>query len=366
MPTADLGILAYWLGQDAPENAVQTWLAERGLERGRRYSHDRCPADPTAPSHAEPLSVSDNGIYCFKCASAGICMGSRRPGYFPYAALLGYGLSSRLRTAARNFCHWEHAQHIMAEDIGLPSMLAKLSYSAILKAFHGAADCRTKDAMFRGKGLVRKDGYWATADLERAHTDRGLKDRLGALPAVNCKYGHELLGVFQGVDDLAPYGYPSIEPVRGMKIYGQFRSDPNPSVVRSVVLPSCLRAANLQSFAPRYVPAGKRMPPDAAEAVLNKSFPGIDFAYLRLLIAARGCAEGGMGKPPRIAVTGPSGAGKDVTVKVAAALIGDTHREVQWVPNATEFHAAIHEASQQAGFVSSPEIIKLIKPGNVC
>lgn len=77
----------------------------------------------------------------------------------------------------------------------------------------GATDIH--EAMHRGKGLVRMDGYWATADLGRAHSRDGLADRLAKLPAVlvpvqNGKsptlvVNEERLGIFRGVDNLARY-----------------------------------------------------------------------------------------------------------------------------------------------------------------
>ena len=286
--------------------------------------------------------------------------------------MIGGGLSTRLRTAARCFTHWEHAQYILEEDVGLSGDPARLCYSALLKTLHGPDDPRNLQALFRGRGLVRVDGCWATADLSRTHRDGGLSKRLGALPAV--QYLHtddhgktealidpERLGIFEGVDDLAPYGYPRVQVVRGLKIFWHWRDNPDPHVVRAVVPPEKLRAPEMQAYRPRYVPDARRMPLPEAEAFLEASFPGISWPYLRLLIAARGCAESGLGQPPRLAVDGPSGAGKDATIKVAAMLIGDQHQDVPWNEDVREFHLGLHEASQNAGLVSSGEIIKLIR-----
>jgi DNA polymerase bacteriophage-type len=373
--TADIGELARWMGRDLDSTTIDAWLEEQGYERGKRYDHSRCPVDPLSASHSDPVLVGEHGISCFKCEGTGLTLGSRQAGWFPWVALVGGGVPSRVRTAVRNFCHWEQAKHIVAEDIGLTGALAERIYRALLKAVHGPTDPRIGDAMLRGQGLVRMDGYWVTADLARMHARDGLIERLDKLPAVH--YMHrgcdgqealtldtERLAVFRGVDDLTRFGYPRVQPVRGMKIYHQWQAGQDPHVVRAVVLPQHLQPEAFRPFWPRYVQAAKRMPLQQAEAILEGSFPGINFPYIRLLIAARGCAESDLGQPPKIIVDGPSGAGKDASVKIAAALIGDNHQDVTWVPSADHFRMAIYEASRSAGLVSCAEIIKLARSGH--
>jgi DNA polymerase len=376
--TAEIGELARWLGREADEALVQEWLAAEGLERGRRYAHDHCPVDPQAPSHGEPVLVGEAGVTCFKCQATGITLGSNLPGFFPYAALAGGGIQTRLRTVAGYVCHWEHAQHVIAEDVGVTGALAARCYKALLKALHGPGDPRVEEAFRRGRGLVRMEGYWATADLTRAHARDGLRSRLAVLPAVRTLVrsrdgealvvNGERLGIFRGVDDLAPYGYPAVRPVRGMKIFFQWRGGQQPEVVRAVVLPEFLGTEAMRASRPRYVPARKRMRLSEAEAVVGASFPGVNHHYLRLLIAARGCAEGGLGQPPMVAVDGPSGAGKTTTVSIAAALIGDEHVSVALSPHLEHFHQNLLAAANSAGLVSVEEIIKTaeaVKNGDV-
>src|SRR5262249_22405811 len=163
----------------------------------------------------------------------------------------------------------------------------------------------------------------------RPHRD-GLPERLAVLPAVlrpepgpgpdgqdGLRPDAERLGVFKGVDDLARFGYPRVEPVRGMRLASPWGPCADPRAVPAVVPPAALRAERLRRFRPRYLPRAQRMPRADAEAVLERSFPGINHAYVRLLIAARGCAEAGDGQPPMVAVDGPSGSGKSLTVQVA-------------------------------------------------
>jgi hypothetical protein len=371
VPTADIGALATYLGREADAGAVEEWLADHCLVKGRRYDHGHCPIDPQAPSHGEPVVVFDDGIHCHKCQANRIALGSKKPGWFSWSALVCGAVSSRLKTAVRHFCHWEHAQHIVAEEIGLTGERARLCYQALLTATHKPNDPRIVEAMARGSGLVRMDGYWATADLGRAHLRDGLSERLAKLPAVatlGWDKDHrsiitgadpERLGTFRGVDDLSGFGYPRVEPVRGMKIFHHWHHNKDPHVVRAVVLPDFLQPEKMRPFRPRYIAKSERMPPADVEAVVNTSFPGINMNYLRLLVAARGCSEGRIGQPPLIAVDGPSGSGKSMTVAVAAALIGDNHVDVPLGGDLEHFHQGLYEASTNAGLVTSDEIVKL-------
>lgn len=367
--TVEIGALARVLGKEVDGVLVQEWLDEHGLEFGKKYIHDRCPVDPGAVSHGEPVYVGETGITCFKCEASGLTCGSRKPGCFPYAALISGGLSQRIRTVVQHCTHWEQAQHLLAEELGITGDMAKRCYAALLKVVHGSGDPRVQQALDRGKGLVRSDGYWVTADLTRAHNKDGLVERLKVLPAVQKRIsvgGHEVfavneekLGIFRGVDDLSEFGYPRVQPIRGMKISGHWQARRDPRVVQAVVLPDFLRDESMRLFRPQYVPLKKRMALEKAEEIISRSFPGVNHDYLKLLIAARGCAESGTGQPPMIAVDGPSGAGKSTTVGLAAALIGDQHQNVPWTPNLEHFLQKMYEASLNAGLVSSDEIIKL-------
>jgi hypothetical protein len=164
--------------------------------------------------------------------------------------------------------------------------------------------------------------------------------------------------MFLGVDDLSPWGYPAV-PIHGLRIATHWRQNPDPTRVFAVVLPDFSPSTK---WPPPALPTShaSRMPIQEAEAVIDASFPGISHRYLRLLIAGRGCAEAGVGMPPRVAVDGPSGAGKDTTVKVAAALIGDEYRDVPWLGGVERFMQGLADASQNAGLVTSSEIVKKV------
>lgn len=370
----DMIALARLLGRDVDEEAVREWLAEQGLEVGCKYSHDRCPADPQRLSHGEPVYVGDAGVYCHTCTAGGVTLGSRKPGWFPYAALVPGGFAPRLRSAAVHFCHWEHAQHLMVADTGLSGQLAECCFRGLLKLIHGPHDPRVAEVFRRGRGLVRMDGYWATDDLARAHSRDGLTERLARLPAVlrpdpgsgdnPLVVDSERLGIFRGVDDLTKYGYPRLQPARGISLAHQLRPNLDNSVVHAIVPSDALRDERLAQFRPRYLTVKKRMSMIEAQQIICTSFPGISIEYLKLLIAGRGFTEVGAGQQPMIAVDGPSGSGKSTTVAVAATILGDNYRAVAWNPNAEYFHQKLYEASTSAGLVCSDEIIKLAKSKN--
>lgn len=377
-PDADLGVLDHWIGQECDESVIADYLAERGLERGRHYEHQRCPVAPEELSHGEPVFIGDDAVFCHKCEAAGISVGRSRPGLFPFALLIVGGIPSRLLNAARHFCHWEHACLIMDADLGLVGELGRLCYTALLKVVHGRHDPRIPAAMSRGRGLVRRDGYWATPDLAKAHGHDGLKDRLQVLPVVQfvvrdeegrqqLRTDSERLGIFRGVDDLSWFGYPAVRPIRGIKLAGRWTSANSEQTVQATVLPDHLRPDDMRKFRPRYTPLANRMPRDEAEGVLSESFPGINHNYVRLLIAARGCSESGTGQPPRIAVDGPSGAGKSLTATITAGMLGDSCTDVTWTANTEHFQQGLFEASVSSGFATCDEIIKLasVRGGNV-
>ncbi|NLX98220.1 MAG: hypothetical protein GXY83_18835 [Rhodopirellula sp.] len=324
------------------------------------------------------MFVGDDAIFCHKCEAAGIAIGRNRPGLFSYTSLIAGGIPSRLLNAARHFCHWEHVRFILEADVGLTGELGQLCYTALMKLLHGRHDPRIPTAMSRGRGLVRRDGYWATPDLAKAHGRDGLKDRLQALPAVQFlvrddegrqqpRTETERLGIFRGVDDLSRFGYAAVRPIRGIKLAGRWTSANSEQAVQATVLPDYLRPDEMRKFRPRYVPRANRMPRAEAECVLSESFPGINHNYVRLLIAARGCSEVGTGQPPRIAVDGPSGAGKSLTATITAGMLGDSCTDVSWTPNTEHFQQGLFEASVSSGFVTCDEIVKLssARGGNV-
>lgn len=367
----DLVELGRLLGREVDEQAVDDWLAEQGLERGRRYEHDRCPCDPSTESHGEPVVVDDDGIFCHRCAAMGLTLAGSRVGFFPFGKIIGGGFSPVLLRVVKNFTHWEHAKIILEAITGLTDELAKLVYSAALKLCHGSDDPRIGEFFYRGWGLVRATGYWTTPDLNRPHAKDGLKDRLAALPAVKfidvnddgektLRVAAEKLAILRGIDDLAEYGYPAISPLRGMRVGTHWISPPHQHTIPKVVVPIYLKEA-AAAFRPKYLSACKRLSEDDAFVVLERATPGINRNYLKLLIAARGYMELGVGPPAMIVVTGPTGAAKSMTVTIAAMLLGDEARSLRFNGDGGKLHEALFEASRAASFVKWDEFAKNAK-----
>ena len=156
--TNEIGEVGRWLGREVDDAEIADWLAERGLEQNHRYDHWPLSGEPGGTSHGEPVLVGETGITCFKCEADGIVQGRGVPGRFPWSTLVSGGVPTRMRNVAWNFTHREHAQHIVAEELGLTGELAKVCYSAMMKILHGPNDPRVGEAMQRGCGLVEWTG----------------------------------------------------------------------------------------------------------------------------------------------------------------------------------------------------------------
>jgi len=365
----NLGELKRLLGSTVSDDEVAAWLAEHGLTVGSKYPHDRCPIDPSTVSHGDPVFVGDEGIFCHKCDASGLSIGSAPPGFAPYSALIAGGLDSKVLSAVRHFVHWEQAKVILAEARELPEKMLKQIFRAALKLHHGPDDPRIDEVFERGRGLVRMPGYWATPDLARPHAKEGLSKRLSFLPALrdvgvdkNGKMQLRLLeekhGIFQGIGDLRDYGYYAVVPIRGMRVGSHWTQIKNDRQVSKVVLPDYLRDESMVGFRPKYAPLANRMSESEAFARLEDAVPGINHQYLKLLIAARGYSELGIGPPALIVVSGPSGAAKSTTCLVASMLLGDRVCGIPLLKDSVEFHRSIHAASRIASFVQIDEYSK--------
>src|SRR5262249_4484241 len=131
------------------------------------------------------------------------------------------------------------------------------------------------------------------------------------------------------------------------------------SVTTPYVVPAYwLKAEEQSAFRPRYEGPLQRMPVGQAWQCLERVFPGIDRKYLRLLLAARGYAEGDTGRPPFILAAGPSGSGKTTTVQVAASVCGDVCSPVTWSTDTERLRQGLMAGIEKGGFVSMNEVLK--------
>lgn len=86
--------------------------------------------------------------------------------------------------------------------------------------------------------------------------------------------------------------------------------------------------------------------------------PGLDWAALRLVIAARWWAEGGEGAVPLVALTGPTGASKTATVALAAGIVGCPLGHVTWSQDEGRMREAIGEQAASSGILLLDEYAK--------
>lgn len=356
-PTSDLSAVSKFLSGSVSESDVSEYLDLHSLERGKAYEHDKCPVNPHAPTHGKPVWVGEGGISCRWCAEKANPFGSRRAGYFPYTALCGTHELNEIARMVNNFTHWTQAQIVLEARCRLRGKVAKLAYEGMLRLRHGE-DERVEDVFRVGEHLIRGMGRWVTPDRHESLKD--LRPTLSTLPAVQTDEGKaipERLDLFCQTCDLSRFGYPSIRPLFGMRVFGEYLGNDGGPI--SVVLsPPSLVEPGRSVYRPRYVPESRRLSLDVAWERVESVFPGINRNYLLLLLAARGVSEGEIGIPPNIMCCGVSASGKSSTVHIAASILGDVCTPIQWNASPERFRQGYLEGADSGGFVLVDELFK--------
>lgn len=344
--------LRRWLHMyNVNDEEVAEYLKQQNLQLGGLYEHSFCPVDPGHASHGKPVSVLDRGIYCFSCEARGIVGGSSKPGFFPYAYLCSNAGTSLLYRCMENCVHWEHARFIVESKLKLTGRYATLIYSAgmLLHSYDRKIVTRCFSA---GTNFIRMSDRWTNLNGEAYTND--IRPILASLPS--CTFGIKFIpnkpriAEFNQPFDLSRYGYPSIKPIYGMRIWSHYLEDKDVSAVIQTRELSDDSAAKLR---PRYIRSINHW------EQLERSFPGVNRNFIKLLIAARGIVEGGISMPPFIFVTGPTGAGKSLSVFLAASICGDRNTEVVWTQNVDRTRQAIMDASGM--YVTFNEVMKEAK-----
>jgi hypothetical protein len=341
----------------AGDSDVAAWLETLGFELGGRYEHVHCPIAPSDKGGRKPVSVLDGGIYCFVCEADGICAGSTKPGFFPFAHFCGRRRSSHLYRCLENATHWEQARFVLDAALDLPAQYTKLVYSA------GVAMMKSRDEAKRvfatGRDFVRIGDRWTNLSGETYQKD--VKPLLSQLPACNYRNGDGSFHVdrgrvatFEQTFDLAKYGYPSLVPVFGCRMWPH-SDGPN---VTAVIQIRELAGDEATEYRPKYVPIAQRMPELEMWAEFERPCPGLSRGLLTLLVAARGIAEGASSMPPMIFVTGPTRASKSMTPFLAASVCGDRNTEIVWTTNGDRLRQAIVDAAAVGAYVTFNEVIK--------
>lgn len=345
LPNNDMSALARFFGTSAvSEEEINDYLSSHELSVGQRYSHTRCPVAPDQKGNPS-VQVHATHIYCYHCAANGRRIGGRKPGYFPFTALLGVNVSNIFTSLVTNLTHWTHARTVIKD---------RLVYSAALKQRHGN-DLRIPSVFAAGTNLLRYYGYWATAAGEPlAASKPGFSNILKRLPALQyiddgkvC-VNDERIGYFTQSTDLSTYGYPAITTVWGCRIWGErleYKANKMHVVQHKV---------KQESRQPRYQQGDE----EAAWGVLEEYFPGVNRNLVKLLLCAKGCMEGESGVYPMLFIEGPTGAGKTVSVNLAAGIAGDGVKCVTWSTSQDRVRQHLLEAKEQGSYASFDEFVK--------
>ena len=362
--TADVSALALWTGRRECDDAeAAAWLAERGMRPGEKYPHDRCPIDPGHVSGGDdPVRVLGGGIYCHSCAGRGLTRGSRTPGTVPFSYLVGGFVGSAVGACIRALTHWEHARYVVAEHLGFSGRVAQLAYSAALKIHH-PGDPRIPGVFSSGGNLVRFENRWV--NLFGQSYKKDIRPILATLPACQvpaddgAKTSQELVARLDQPTDLAAYGYHDLTPIWGCRVYSHFLPLRDPNVTPIVLQTAQYRPESMTDFRPVYLPASsRRVSEEAAWALIEECAPGLNRAAVKLLLAAKGCVEGGQGIHPMVFISGPTRSAKSSTVNVAAAIAGDGNTEVTFDPSIERVRQQINEAKEYGSYATFNEFIK--------
>lgn len=364
------GTLAGWLkgAMEADPEDVEAWLDTHGLKRGDRLDHTHCPINPT-PGYAstgDPVTVGDTGIHCHRCAGQGLSLGCRKPGFAPYTALTGTPGSSDVGRMVRERVHWGHAKWTLTEKYGLPASLARLAYSAAIKAAHegieedevAAVFCRETDCMsrsFRNTWINLESGgnvYKEAASLPiiaalPACLSRNAKGALvpSARIVSHMSQGH----------DLSDRGYAPIRDIQGFSMARPFL--PPSEDTRAVMLARELRGS---PRAPKYLLKAQRKAVAWAEGVFEQHFPGICWPLVRSQLCASGVAqETQRGSwSPLTFVEGGTGTAKSTHMKIIAGILGTRAVEVLYERDETRMKRGIGFAADMGAFAVCNEYLK--------
>lgn len=353
------------------EAAYAEWLDERGLVPGQRYDHDHCPVNPSprAQSNAPPVVVYADHVHCYICAADGVCRGSKTPGHFPLAVLAGQVAPSKFRLCVDKLTHWGHAKYVAAQFIR-NERVARLIYSAALKLIH-PNDPRIPAVFTAGEpgGLVRYCGYWADKKGHALVLDKG-SSGLRELPAAcyvdaqgEVKPRPTIPERLAQTADLTDYGYPAVCRVWGIQLSAD---QEQPADKVSVVV-------NAKDFTndeaadrrPRYIPPSRRMSEADAWITIETALPRINRKLIKLLIAAKGCSEVRAGLPPMIFLTGPTGAGKTESVKIAANICGDRVTRIPFELQNERTKQNLAKAKETGSFAFFDEYLKFARQRKV-
>lgn len=304
---------------------IDVWCAEHGVDVGSRYDHNRCPIDAHGSDSKGSVQIGENGIYCYRCAGHGVAFpGIRKAGWVPWQSLVGTTtVVTALGRLVKNRVHWTHARFElrdlhpnMSDDV-----LKRIYRHAINEKYVGADPIISAVFNENIHVVLTRSGWAYGKDFRPANVDTSLA---GYLPYSKCAVmgksdkSKKMVKIDiprrAQVKDGCPNGYRFLRPYRGIT----FRDDSDEIAVE---IPSNRKYPIRLLTNP--------MPMDEIKIVLDKVFPRMVPEYLLAVVAGGICAERGGGRPPMLAITGVSGAGKEQTAALAASFFGDRITKVQ-------------------------------------
>ena len=288
---------------------VAGWLADRGLELGGRYSHERCPFDPGPGSRGDPVVVGEEGVHCYRCA------GVTGRGSAPWARLLKAERPTTsldpVVAAASARVHWTQADLLLQAHVPqLGPGVRRAAYHALLSMF----DPESADAALTWgtlPGLVRAEGGWlfwpsgGTAPITVSST-RGLPWARNVPEAI------ETAGRAPR-EPLA--GYVPVRPTRCLVDAPELRD----GVVVAPLLDD--REAPLEQPV-------RSLDDALTELRLAVPVPDAFCTALKLLVLMGMRAQRAPAVPGFLLVDGKSGSGKGFAVQLAAGVLGGGYGRV--------------------------------------
>lgn len=316
---ADLaGRLSGQGGVDAVQPAeVADWLANRGLYLGGRFPHEQCPFDPGPSGGRDPVVVHDEGVHCFRCASAN-ARGTARWATLVRGSQDDEPAADPVARAAIERVHWTHAELLLsAHAPQLPPQLRRAAYSALAAVFHDVDTATAMTLWGSRPAIVRGEAGWMEWPTGQLLPIGPTSTR--TLPWATCPEAVEVAGR-SPTARLA--GYVPIRPTRCLV---DAPTEHDGVIVAPLVdvkdaLLSC-------------------EPPDDRTAIgqLAELLPGFTPQHekaLRILVVAGMRAALAPATPSFLLVDGESGAGKGFLTALAAGILGQL-RPAKIRPNMT-------------------------------
>jgi len=360
-----LGVLSSWLGRDTVEaDDVADWLAANDMQQGHRYPHDRCPIDPTTTSDRDPVTVGEKGVYCHRCAGKGLSLGSRAPGFAPWAALCGAPSSGEVGGMVRNMAHWGHARLVLTHRYGLPEALARPAYEAALLATHlGRREACVPFAFHEDTmDLVRCNDSWVSVASGVTYGSK-IDAMLAVLPQClkpsddgKLRPSMSTVSYLSQPVDLTDRGYKNVEVIHGFSFAKTFL--PPPPCTRVPVPHRVLRDKG-PLWHPRYRPRAGRMSVEKAWSILEQIFPRINRDLIRALLCAIGSAqETKLGLQPIVFIAGTSASSKTMSSLVAASIAGGEAPAVTYSNDEARFRQAVKDVAEKGCMIRADEFLK--------